>query len=396
VLDDFDTTRNATFGASGSGTTATRIDYDTTDADLELRVNRTSNSGFTALAAANIPRTGAPITQLRDGTSLSVRVIGKAAASSANFTVRWAVNTDAWTSGSGTYRAFTGTTVSATAATNTLLTLNLTAQPTIAAAAANYLAGNGTFFQLVLDNGGFPTFAGALEFALDDVLIGTPIPPAPAASPSGFTATALPGDGTRITLAWNALDTASTGFLLERSANAGVTWTQVATYSGLASGHLDTGLTPGTAYLYRLRTYTSGFSAPVTASATTPSAIAAWRWIHFGQSAATGSAADLADPDGDGVVNFLEYAFGSIPTNPASVSAPSLQVSGHSLQISFFRARSELTYEILASNTLAPDSWTVIATNPGAVSATVPVVYTDTVSVSEIPRRFLRLRVSLP
>jgi hypothetical protein len=388
VLDDFDTTRNATFGASGSGTTATRIDYDTTDADLELRVNRTSNSGFTALAAANIPRTGAPITQLRDGTSLSVRVIGKAAASSANFTVRWAVSTDAWTSGSGTYRAFTSATVSATAATNTLLTLNLSANPSVSAAAANYLAGNGTYFQLVLDNGGFPTFAGALEFALDDVLIGTPTPAAPAA-PTGFLALATPTDPTRAVLIWNPLTVATTGFLLERSTNSGP-YTTVGTFSGLSTGTIDTGLTPGAATTYRLRTYAGGYSTAVTVDPIQPSTQAQWRQVYFGTATNTGTAAPTADPDGDGLANLLEYALNTHPlvanTAPSSSLTPSLP---HSLQLTFLRARADLTYIVEASDTLAADSWTVIATNPGTVGQSVTV--TDSAPAS--PRRFIRLRV---
>jgi hypothetical protein len=47
-----------------------------------------------------------------------------------------------------------------------------------------------------------------------------------------------------------------------------------------------------------------------------------WRYTHFGISENTGTAADLADFDGDGVVNLLEFAFGSNPTDPASGRAP--------------------------------------------------------------------------
>jgi hypothetical protein len=40
---------------------------------------------------------------------------------------------------------------------------------------------------------------------------------------------------------------------------------------------------------------------------------------------------------------------------------------------------------------LAPDSWQVIATNPGVVSLTEPVTVTDPTPLTD--RRFLRLRV---
>ena len=64
------------------------------------------------------------------------------------------------------------------------------------------------------------------------------------------------------------------------------------------------------------------------------------------------------------------------------------------MQLAFLRARPELTYEVLASSDLV--NWTVIATNPGVASETEPVTVTDPMPVSENPRRFLRLRVTLP
>ncbi|MCC5850206.1 MAG: hypothetical protein JJU29_19140 [Verrucomicrobia bacterium] len=46
--------------------------------------------------------------------------------------------------------------------------------------------------------------------------------------------------------------------------------------------------------------------------------LAAWRQATFGTYLSYGDAADEADPDGDGVSNFLEYAFGSNPLDAAS------------------------------------------------------------------------------
>lgn len=102
----------------------------------------------------------------------------------------------------------------------------------------------------------------------------------------------------------------------------------------------------------------------------------------------------LDDPDRDGLPNLIEYALDLSPTTPAPASPLQSQISDLKLQISFRRARPELTYEVLASSTLAPGSWTVIATNPGSVGQQVTV--TDSASVSENPRRFLRLRVTAP
>ncbi len=45
--------------------------------------------------------------------------------------------------------------------------------------------------------------------------------------------------------------------------------------------------------------------------------IANWRQFYFGTTANTGTAADPADPDGDGFTNLKEYLFGTIPTAPS-------------------------------------------------------------------------------
>jgi chitinase len=111
---------------------------------------------------------------------------------------------------------------------------------------------------------------------------------------------------------------------------------------------------------------------------------------------AAADSSPTADPDADGLPNLLEYAFGSNPLSAASASPPSLQVSGLNLQVSFLRARADLTYEVQASSDLS--SWQTIATNPGSVSASTPVTVTDTLdlSVSANPRRFLRLKITTP
>ncbi len=125
-----------------------------------------------------------------------------------------------------------------------------------------------------------------------------------------------------------------------------------------------------------------------------------WRQTHFGTLFASANSADLADPDRDGLSNLLEYAFGTSPTSASSSAAPSvslLPAPVSKLQLTFLRARPELTYTVEASSTLAPDSWSIIATNPGTVGPTNPISVSDTISLSSgAPRRFLRLRVTAP
>lgn len=109
------------------------------------------------------------------------------------------------------------------------------------------------------------------------------------------------------------------------------------------------------------------------------------------------SNAPLADPDGDSLPNLLEYALNLDPLSAGSANLqPTVHISdlNSHLSLTFLRARPDLLYEVLASSTLAPGSWEIIATNPGTVSLTEPVTVLDPVPLSESPRRFLRLRVT--
>jgi hypothetical protein len=141
------------------------------------------------------------------------------------------------------------------------------------------------------------------------------------------------------------------------------------------------------------------FSLDDLALAPLPSPLALWRAQHFAPALLADPSLEptrwgpLADPDGDGLPNLLEYALDQDPLVPASEPNVRITNIAPALSLSFLRARAELTYIVEASSTLAPGSWTVIATNPGAVSLTVPVAVTDTVAVSTESRRFLRLRV---
>lgn len=76
-------------------------------------------------------------------------------------------------------------------------------------------------------------------------------------------------------------------------------------------------------------TNTNGFatSTSATVTVTPPTPVESWRETYFGTTANTGSAADTADPDGDGVTNLMEFAIGTTPTSNTSGGGP-LQYSG--------------------------------------------------------------------
>ncbi|MBC8010240.1 MAG: hypothetical protein H7067_09095, partial [Burkholderiales bacterium] len=102
-----------------------------------------------------------------------------------------------------------------------------------------------------------------------------------------------------------------------------------------------------------------------------------------------------ADPDADGAINLLEYALAGDPLQSGTGILPvisSVDLSS-ALELTFFRARPDLTYVVEATSDLVAPTWQTLATNPGAVGAMVTV--TDTASIAA-GSRFLRLRVTTP
>jgi hypothetical protein len=142
----------------------------------------------------------------------------------------------------------------------------------------------------------------------------------------------------------------------------------------------------------------------------------AWRFAHFGPTATNAAiAGDLADPDGDGVLNLLEYAQSTDPNSPGSAGSPTGRIVANQFQLQFHRntTATDLTFVIQAANTLG-GSWTDLMTyipttgwvtnTPGAtVSETpavgsppdqyVPVTVTDAIGTAGASSRFFRLAV---
>jgi len=90
-------------------------------------------------------------------------------------------------------------------------------------------------------------------------------------APTGLTATAV--SSTRIDLAWTDV-AGEEGYKVERKLSSATTWTQIATTGAGVVTYADTsGLSPGAAYNYRVRAYTSGGNSSYsnTVTVTTPS-----------------------------------------------------------------------------------------------------------------------------
>jgi hypothetical protein len=164
--------------------------------------------------------------------------------------------------------------------------------------------------------------------------------------------------------------------------------------------YVATGLIPATKYYYRADAVTiSGTQYGGILSFTTPqSAVNLWRYSYFGTYANTGSAADSANPAGDGIVNLIKYATGLSPL-VAYMSSPEtlgqVTVAGQTyLTLTFPRITDPaLTYTVQGSNS-ANGPWTTIWTSTGSSNTAGNVTVQDTVPISAQPGRFLRLQVS--
>lgn len=87
--------------------------------------------------------------------------------------------------------------------------------------------------------------------------------------------------------------------------------------------------------------------------------ISDWRQTHFGGSANSGTAADGADFDHDGIPNILEYAFGLHPGQNSAGQLPLPAMNGGDLALIFNQPAhvSGVLYEAEWSTSLVPTSW---------------------------------------
>lgn len=123
--------------------------------------------------------------------------------------------------------------------------------------------------------------------------------------------------------------------------------------------------------------------------------IESWRQTYFSTTSNSGSAADTADPDGDGLVNFLEYAFGENPTVLNGGASVVVGRSDNGLTLSFVHIDDpSLSYIVEATNDLNA-AWTSKQTYTGFTAAGI-TTYTDDQSLASATRRFLRVRVTKP
>ena len=124
-----------------------------------------------------------------------------------------------------------------------------------------------------------------------------------------------------------------------------------------------------------------------------------WRLAHFGTTEGIGSAADAADPDGDGVPNLMEYALGLDP-NVAGGIADKLAVDRDTgyLRLTVLKNQNatDVTLGVEVSGDLVV--WgsvegTDVVTEENTATR---LVVRDNTPVTAADRRFIRLRVTNP
>jgi hypothetical protein len=183
------------------------------------------------------------------------------------------------------------------------------------------------------------------------------------------------------------------------------------TFANVILPSLPSGLAWDISNLYDSETTDNDLGGTVvvtTGGGATP--IQTWRQTHFGSSANSGNAADNADPDGDGILNLVEYAFGMNPNVSSQTGLPTYAIPSASGVISFGRnlAATDVTYVVQASNDLSV--WEPLATRTtgagtwspvaGGVDVTDPgtglVSVQDNVTVASQAKRFMRVIIINP
>jgi len=121
-------------------------------------------------------------------------------------------------------------------------------------------------------------------------------------------------------------------------------------------------------------------------------ALETWRQLHFGDNGNSGNGADLNDFDKDGIVNFVEFAFGLNPTQNSAGLIPQAQRIGPNFVTSFTQAAgvSGVTFGAEWTTSLLSGSWTPIPD-----TGTAPQ-HVFSWPVGSNPKMFMRLRVTDP
>jgi hypothetical protein len=144
------------------------------------------------------------------------------------------------------------------------------------------------------------------------------------------------------------------------------------------------------------RNGSAGLVEAVAALAFPESASERWRQTYFGSPENTGAAADLSDPDRDGIVNLVEFATGS---HPLAATPDPVQLVEHGSVLEFTCRRRKAAMEDV---TMAPE-WSQSLSGMWSRDDSAPAVLNDDGVLEQLQyrlpsgpegMRFVRLRIT--
>ena len=105
-------------------------------------------------------------------------------------------------------------------------------------------------------------------------------------------------------------------------------------------------------------------------------------------------AAATADPDGDGIVNYVEYALGLAPKTPDAGALPKLTPENGQMVFRFTRPNyvTGTSYVVQSSTDLANSNWTPVTTTIESVTPTTQTLISTV--PSDLPALFVRLLIT--
>jgi hypothetical protein len=216
--------------------------------------------------------------------------------------------------------------------------------------------------------------------------------------------TAKPGAVSGLTLTWLDNAATETGFALERRVVGGA-FAPLQTLGANITSFLDTTVTPGTSYEYRIKTTGSPSDSTwaLSAAATAPGATFT-SWAEQNGLRSEAASAPDACPNNDGYNNLFKAALGLSPKtvgNGGRLSYSRVSDAGQDyLAVTLTRPEpppSDIVYVVEVSNNLT--DWSSIT--PTEISADVKdglktMTLRDTAPIKAGTQRYLRLRVNLP
>jgi hypothetical protein len=226
----------------------------------------------------------------------------------------------------------------------------------------------------------------------------------PPSAPSGLGAEQLFAN--RVHLSWTITSDNETGFRIERRDSPSGSFAAVGQAPALASSYEDIGVLTGSTYDYRVIAFNeagdSAASSEVGITVELPDPYADWAATQPGfMELPEEDRLPGADPNRDGVVNLLAYAFGMNPLLPADPARmPRLTGTPPQLAFEFVKKASspDLFYQVQGSpdasgNTWIPVAMTGAASTPHPEDSALEIVTLPVIPSAEEPRRFFRLWV---